>query len=61
MFRTVPLSGVFHCTHSKGICHTGLMTACEQDHDGENSTCFGQFRYQEFFTVHTAKLYVIQV
>jgi len=26
MFRTVP-----HCTHSSGICHTGLLTACEQD------------------------------
>ena len=29
-----PSSGVFHCTHSNGICHTGLLTACEQDHDG---------------------------
>ena len=19
-----------HCTHSNGICHTGLLTACEQ-------------------------------
>ena len=25
-----PSSGVFHCTHSSGICHT----ACEQDQDG---------------------------
>ena len=25
-------SGVFHCTHSNGICHTGLLTACEQEH-----------------------------
>jgi len=25
-----PSSGVFHCTHSNGICHTGLLTACEQ-------------------------------
>jgi len=35
MFRTVPLSiiGVFHCTHSDGTCHTGLLTACEQDQD----------------------------
>jgi len=24
-----PSSGVFHCTHSNGICHTGLLTACE--------------------------------
>jgi len=36
MFRTVPLSiiGVFHCTHSNDICHTGLLTACDQDQDG---------------------------
>ena len=25
-----PSSGVFHCTHGSGICHTG----CEQDQDG---------------------------
>ena len=25
-----PSSGVFHCTHSNGICHTGLLTAGEQ-------------------------------
>ena len=24
----------FHCTHSNGICHTCLLTACEQDQDG---------------------------
>jgi len=29
-----PSSGVFHCTHSNGICHRGLLTACEQDQDG---------------------------
>ena len=29
-----PSSGVFHCTHSSGMCHTGLLTACEQDQDG---------------------------
>jgi len=29
-----PSSGDFHCTHSNGICHTGLRTACEQDQDG---------------------------
>ena len=28
-----PSSGVFHCTHSNGICHTGLLTAFEQDPD----------------------------
>ena len=43
MFRTVPLSiiGIFHCTHSNGICHTGLLTACEQDQNGTScqQTC----------------------
>jgi MFS-type transporter involved in bile tolerance (Atg22 family) len=29
-----PSTGVFHCTHSSGICHTGLLIACEQDQDG---------------------------
>jgi len=29
-----PSSGVFHCTHSNGICHTGLLTAYEQDQNG---------------------------
>jgi len=29
-----PSSGVFHCTRCIGICHTGLLTACEQDQDG---------------------------
>ena len=28
-----PSSSVFLCTHSNGICHTGLLTACEQDQD----------------------------
>jgi len=25
-----PSSAVFHCTHSNGVCHTGLLTACSQ-------------------------------
>ena len=29
-----PSSGVFHYKQSNGICHTGLLTACEQDQDG---------------------------
>ena len=29
-----PSSGVFHCTHSNGICRTGLLTAFEQLQDG---------------------------
>ena len=23
----------FHCTHSNGLCHTDLLTACKQDQD----------------------------
>jgi hypothetical protein len=81
MFRTVPLSssGVLHCTHSTGICHTGLLTACEQDWDGMHtptrcnnfSNLFwketlhvsdsSSVHYQEFFTVHTALVYVTRV
>jgi hypothetical protein len=33
IFPTVPLSIIrsfFYCTHSNVICHTGLLTACEQ-------------------------------
>jgi hypothetical protein len=35
-FREIlsPSSGVFHCTHSDGICHRGLFTAFEQDQNG---------------------------
>jgi hypothetical protein len=30
-----PSSGVIHCTHSDGICHTGLLRELEQqDQDG---------------------------
>ena len=25
-----PSSGIFHCTHSNGVCHTGLLTARKQ-------------------------------
>jgi hypothetical protein len=45
MFRTVPLSIIrsFHCTHSDGICHKVLLTACKRDQDGKSYLCFGQF------------------
>ena len=29
-----PSWGVFRCTHSIGICRTGVLTACKQDQDG---------------------------
>jgi len=32
-------SGVFHCSHSNGICHTSLLTACEQDQDVRSWSC----------------------
>jgi hypothetical protein len=34
-----PSSGVFYCTHSNGICQTGLLTACEQDQYGTSWSC----------------------
>ena len=34
-----PSSGVFHCTHSSGICHTGVLTFYEQDQDGTSWSC----------------------
>jgi hypothetical protein len=34
-----PLSGLFHCTHSNGICHIVMQTACEQDLDGTSWSC----------------------
>jgi hypothetical protein len=34
-----PPSGVFHCAHSIGICHTGLLTACQQDQNGTSWSC----------------------
>ena len=72
-----PSSGVFHCKHSNGICHTGLLTACEQDQDGTQLDALisqiyslnetrhvldsSSVHHQEFFTVHTAMLYVVRV
>jgi len=34
-----PSSGVFHCTHSNVVYHTGLLTAGEQDQDGTSWSC----------------------
>ena len=73
-----PSSGVFHCTRSNGICHTGLLAACEQDQDVQNQldalitqiyfwnetlhvSDSSSVHHQEFFTVHTAMVYVMQV
>ena len=83
-----PSSGAFHCTHSNVICHTGLLTACEQDWRTDDHASWyiliikpnrrtnfsnlfwnktlhvldiSSVHHQEFFTVHTAMIYVIQV
>jgi hypothetical protein len=34
-----PSSGVFHCTGNNGICHIGLLTACEQDQNVPSWSC----------------------
>ena len=41
MFRTVPLSssGVFHCTYSNGICHTGLLCVQWKTPDDGQRNC----------------------
>ena len=60
-----------------GICHTGALTACEQDQDENQIDAIisqiyfwnkilhvadsSSVRHQDFFTVHTAMVYDIQV
>ena len=34
-----PSSGVFHCTHSSGICHTGLLCVQWKIPDGGQGNC----------------------
>ena len=34
-----PSWGVFHCTHSNGICHIGFLAACKQDQDVPSWSC----------------------
>ena len=34
------IGSFFRCTHSNVICHTGLLTACEQDQDGTGRNWF---------------------
>jgi len=34
-----PSSGVFHCTHRNGLCHTSVLTACKQDQDVPSWSC----------------------
>jgi len=47
MFRTVPLSiirSISLHTHSNGVRHTGLLTACEQDQDVPFRSCLQAVR-----------------
>ena len=56
-----PSSGVFHCTHSNVICHRGLTII--RSFSLYTQQCYMSYRFdhhQEFFTVHTAMLYVIE-
>jgi len=60
MFRAVPMSIIrsfsLH-THCNGICHTGLLTACEQDQDGAEDG--NQFRPDPTDRKLSANLYDI--
>ena len=58
-----PSSGVFHCTHSNGICHTGhaLISQIYSWNETLHVSDSSSVHHQEFFTVHTAMVYVIQV
>jgi len=47
----------FHCTHSNVICHTGLLTACEQDQDGTKLSSCQQNLYDIYHCyVHSEKI-----
>jgi len=54
-----PSSGVFHCTHSNGICHTPF---CQIYFWNKTLNVSGSSSvdHQEFFNVHTVMVYVIQ-
>ena len=56
-----PPSGDFHCTHSNDICHTGLLTSASRIRTTLHVSDSSSVHHQEFFTVHTVMVYVIQV
>ena len=60
-----PSSGVLHCTHSSGISHRGLLTACEQDQDGTLRNCpkHAEFLFKNKFEklVHLVGLIIIKI
>jgi hypothetical protein len=56
-----PSPGVFHCTHSSGVSHTVLQTACEQDQDVPSWSCsqavcktVGHIPFIDVWTVKTS-------
>ena len=56
MFRTVPLPIIrsfSHYTHRNGLCHTGLLTACEQDQDGPCSVLILLASCQQIYMTYT--------
>ena len=52
-----PSSGVLHCTHSNGICRTGLLTACVQDQDGSSSILILLASYQKICMTYHCCVY----
>jgi len=55
-----PSSGVFHCTHSNGICHTGLLIPSEQDQDGTSFILIYMFRTVPLSIIRSFSLYTQQ-
>ena len=62
MFRTVPLSIIrdFHCIHNTGICHTGFLTACEQDRDGSGSVLILLASCQQTGMTYTIVVFTVE-
>jgi len=62
MFRTVPLSivGNFYCIHKRGICHTGLLTACEQDQEGTGSVLILLASCQQTCMTYNIAMYTVK-
>jgi len=58
-----PSSGIFHCTHSNDIWHIVLLTyttvvcTLKTVHVSDSNSV----HHQEFFTLHTGMVYVIQL
>ena len=54
-------SGVFHCKYNNGICHTCLLTACEQDQDGARSIPILLASCQKTCMTYTSVVYTVKI